>query len=147
MADVHEPSVRSYNMSRVKGKNTKPEIQVRKALHAAGFRYTLHGKYKGKKLPGNPDIILPSYKSVVFVHGCFWHAHEGCKFFKIPETREDFWKEKLYGNRNRDLRNLTELTEMGWNVFVVWTCELKTRELSELKLSRLKEELSSLKPK
>ncbi|MGB6037870.1 MAG: DNA mismatch endonuclease Vsr [Cryomorphaceae bacterium] len=147
MADVHEPSVRSYNMSRVKGKNTKPEVQVRKYLHGQGFRYTLHGKYKGKKLIGNPDIILPAYKSVVFVHGCFWHAHEGCKYFKIPETRTDFWKDKLYRNRERDLKNESELRESGWTVIVVWTCELKTKELTEQTLHRLEEKLSSLKPR
>jgi DNA mismatch endonuclease (patch repair protein) len=142
MADVHEPSVRSYNMSRVKGKDTKPEVQVRKYLHAAGFRYTLHGKYKGKKLPGKPDIILPSYKSVVFVHGCFWHAHKDCKFFTIPDTRSHFWKEKLLGNRQRDTENSIKLEQMGWTVFVVWTCDLKTNEKVETTLKNLAQQLS-----
>jgi DNA mismatch endonuclease (patch repair protein) len=134
-------------MSRVKSKDTKPEIQVRKYLHAAGFRYTLLGKYKGKKLPGKPDLTLPAYKTVVFVHGCFWHAHKGCKYFKIPETRRDFWTNKLFGNRERDLKNENELKERGWRVFVVWTCELKTKELAEETLLRLEEKLSSLRPK
>ena len=146
MADVHEPSVRSYNMSRVKGSDTKPEIRVRKALHAAGFRFTLHGKYKGKKLPGKPDIVLPAYRSVIFVHGCFWHAHEGCKYFKLPDTRTEFWQNKLYGNRERDKKNEASLSESGWNVLTVWTCELKTIERAELSISRLKTKLLSLKP-
>ncbi len=83
MADVHEPETRSYNMSRIKGKDTKPEMLVRKFLHANGFRYRLHVK----KLPGKPDLVLPKYNSVIFVHGCFWHVHEGCRYFKIPETK------------------------------------------------------------
>jgi len=143
MADVHEPAVRSYNMSRVKSKNTKPEIQVRKHLHAAGFRYTLRGKNKGEKLPGKPDIILPAYKSVVFVHGCFWHAHDDCKFFKIPETRRDFWKKKLLGNRERDIKNEQDLKERGWKVFVIWTCQLKTNALATETLLELENELSN----
>ena len=142
MADVHEPSVRSYNMSRVKGKNTKPEMQVRQFLHAEGFRYTLHGKYKGKFLPGKPDLVLPAYKSVVFVHGCFWHAHNGCKYFKIPDTRTDFWKKKLYGNRERDQKAAEELTGKGWNVFVIWTCQLKGQKLAEETLKDLGEKLA-----
>lgn len=128
-------------MSRVKGKNTKPELLVRKYLHSAGFRYTLHGKYKGNKLPGNPDIILPAYKSVVFVHGCFWHGHEGCKYFKIPETRTEFWKEKLLGNRERDSKIEKILEGLGWKVFVLWTCELRTKENTENSLCLLVQEL------
>lgn len=143
MADVHEPAVRSYNMSRVKSKNTKPEIQVRKHLHAAGFRYTLRGEHKGEKLPGKPDIILPAYKSVVFVHGCFWHAHDDCKFFKIPATRKDFWKKKLLGNRERDMKNEQDLKERGWSVFVIWTCQLKTNALATETLLELENELSN----
>jgi DNA mismatch endonuclease (patch repair protein) len=129
-------------MSRVKGKNTKPEVQVRKYLHAAGFRFTLHGKYKGDNLPGKPDIILPAYKSVVFVHGCFWHAHEGCKFFKIPDTRTEFWKDKLLGNRQRDNENRIKLEQLGWHIFVVWTCDLKTHEKTEIILNELTRQLS-----
>lgn len=128
MADVHDPEVRSYNMSRVKGKNTRPEIEVRKVLHAAGFRFKLDGKYGKEKLPGKPDIILPKYKTVVFVHGCFWHAHEGCKYFKLPDTRKDFWAKKLMGNRDRDRLNEKLLRDKGWQVIVVWTCELKKNE-------------------
>lgn len=125
MADVHEPKVRSYNMSRVKGKDTKPEMNVRQYLHQKGFRYNLHGKFRGTKLPGRPDLVLPAYKTVIFVHGCFWHAHDGCKHFKIPETRREWWREKLLGNRERDLKNIDQLKEEGWKVIVIWTCELK----------------------
>lgn len=132
MADVHEPEVRSYNMSQIKGKNTKPELMVRKFLHAKGFRYNLHGKYKGKTLPGKPDLVLPKYKTVIFVHGCFWHAHEGCKYFKIPETRTEFWKDKLYGNKARDEEHQKQLKEMGWKVIVVWECEVRRNDKREL---------------
>ncbi|HEX6982896.1 MAG TPA: very short patch repair endonuclease [Balneolaceae bacterium] len=122
MADVHEPEVRSYNMSQVKGKDTKPEMLVRKFLHSNGFRYRLHVK----DLPGKPDLVLPKYNSVIFVHGCFWHVHEGCKYFKLPQTRTEFWREKLYGNKERDEKNIQKLKEDGWNVIVVWECELKS---------------------
>lgn len=121
MADVHEPETRSYNMSQIKGKDTKPEMLVRRFLHSNGFRYRLHVK----ELPGKPDLVLPKYNSVIFVHGCFWHAHKGCKYFKIPDTRTKWWKKKLIGNRKRDKNNIAQLEEDGWNVVVVWSCELK----------------------
>ena len=128
MADVHEPETRSYNMSQIQAKDTKPEMMVRKFLHANGFRYGLHRK----DLPGKPDLVLPKYNSVIFVHGCFWHAHENCEYFKIPKTRTEWWKEKLYGNKERDEknverleRNIEKLEDKGWNVIVVWECELK----------------------
>ncbi len=130
MADVHEPGVRSYNMSRIKGKNTKPELKVRKYLHAQGFRYNLHGKYKGSTLPGKPDIVLPKYKTVIFMHGCFWHAHKDCKYFKLPKTNAQFWKDKIYGNKARDEKHQHELKEMGWKVIVIWECELKKGNIS-----------------
>jgi len=128
MADVHEPKVRSYNMSQIKGKNTKPEMLVRKHLHSKGFRYNLYGKYKGKTLPGKPDLVLPKYKTVIFVHGCFWHAHEGCKYFKLPKTRTEWWENKLYGNKERDKKHQKELEAMGWKVIVVWECEVKKEQ-------------------
>ena len=121
MSDVHDKETRSYNMSRISGKDTKPEMLVRKFLHANGFRYSLHRK----DLPGKPDIVLPKYNTVIFVHGCFWHAHEGCKYFKIPKTRAKWWKEKLYANKYRDELHIHALKEMGWKVIVVWECELK----------------------
>lgn len=129
MADVHEPEVRSYNMSQISGKDTKPEMIVRKFLHSHGFRYRLHVK----DLPGKPDLVLPKHNSVIFVHGCFWHAHEGCEYFKLPKTRTEFWRDKLYGNKKRDEKNIEVLKEMGWNVIVVWECELKSEHEETLK--------------
>lgn len=132
MADVHESETRSYNMSQIRGKDTKPEMLVRKFLHSNGFRYRLHLK----NLPGKPDLVLPKYNSVVLVHGCFWHVHEGCEYFKIPDTRTEWWKEKLYGNKERDKANIRKLTDIGWDVIVVWECELK-KENQEKTLAKL----------
>ncbi|MEM6737961.1 MAG: very short patch repair endonuclease [Bacteroidota bacterium] len=121
MADVHEPEVRSYNMSRIKGKNTKPEMLVRKFLHSNGFRYRLHDK----KLPGKPDIVLGKHNTVIMVHGCFWHGHEGCKYFVIPKTRTDWWINKISGNQQRDKKNLEVLRKDGWKSITIWECQLK----------------------
>ncbi len=121
MADVHTPQQRSYNMSRVKSKNTKPEMIVRKFLHSHGFRYKLHDN----KLPGKPDIVLPKYKTVIFVHGCFYHGHEGCRYFVVPKTRTDWWLDKIDGNRRRDANNYIRLTEADWRIITVYECELK----------------------
>ena len=107
-------------MSAIKGKNTKPEILVRKALHAAGFRFRLHEK----KLPGKPDIVLPQYKTVIFVHGCFWHGHDGCDKFKWPKTRGRFWKNKIGGNQKRDTANKILLLSANWRVATIWECAL-----------------------
>jgi len=122
MADVHEPAVRSYNMSRIRSKDTKPEMVVRKFLHAHGFRYKLHDK----KLPGKPDIVLPKYKTVIFVHGCFWHGHKGCRYFVVPKTRTEWWLRKFERNKQLDLENFSSLKNEGWNVFSIFECELKT---------------------
>jgi len=108
-------------MSRIKGKDTKPEMLVRKFLFAQGFRYRLHVK----TLPGKPDIVLPKYKTVIFIHGCFFHGHEGCRYFKVPATRTQWWLDKINGNRNRDIEAEKKLTELGWKVITVWECELK----------------------
>ena len=115
---------RSYNMSRIRSKDTKPELIVRSMLHGLGFRFTVSGP-KNKKLPGKPDIVLPKYRTVIFVHGCFWHAHQDCKKFRLPKTRTEWWKAKLEGNAARDQRKQQELKELGWKVVVVWECELK----------------------
>lgn len=123
MSDVHEPIVRSYNMGRIKGKNTKPEIMVRKFLFSKGFRFRIHDM----KLPGKPDIVLPSYKTVIFVHGCFWHNHD-CNAGKLPEIRKDFWKEKISENINRDKKNINTLENLGWSVLTIWQCKLKNKE-------------------
>jgi len=121
MADVHEPEVRSYNMSQIRGKDTKPEIMVRKFLHSNGFRFRLHGKH----LPGKPDLVLKKHNTVIFVHGCFWHAHEGCKYFVIPKTRTEWWTNKIYGNKAKDEENKKKLKQLGWRVIIIWECELK----------------------
>ena len=108
-------------MSQIKGKNTKPEIMVRKFLFSKGLRFRLHDK----KLPGKPDLVLPKYKTVVFVHGCFWHGHENCKYFVLPKTRIEWWYEKLSKNNDRDNLVNEKLLNEGWEVIVVWECELK----------------------
>jgi DNA mismatch endonuclease, patch repair protein len=121
MADVHNKETRSYNMSQIKGKNTKPEMLVRKFLHANGFRYRLHVK----DLPGKPDIVLPKYKTVIFVHGCFWHGHEGCRYFVVPKTRTEWWLKKINSNISNDNKALTALQKKGWKIITLWECELK----------------------
>jgi DNA mismatch endonuclease (patch repair protein) len=127
MADVHSKEVRSYNMSRIKGKDTKPEMLVRKFLFSKGFRYRIHVK----DLPGKPDIVLPKYKTVIFIHGCFWHGHEGCKYFVMPKTRTEWWAEKINKNISNDKKHYQLLTEQGWKILNVWECELKKNKLEE----------------
>ena len=119
--DVHEPQIRSYNMSRIRSKDTKPEIVVRKFLFSKGFRFRLHAK----DLPGKPDIVLPRYRTVIFIHGCFWHGHKDCKYFVIPKTKTDWWLNKINKNIENDQKNIVSLEKMGWKVIVVWECELK----------------------
>ena len=118
--DVHDKKTRSYNMSRIKGKNTKPEELVAKYLFAHGFRY----RRNVKKLPGSPDIVLRKYRTVIFVNGCFWHMH-GCKFFVWPKDNADFWRTKLLANSERDKSEYDELRNQGGNVIVIWECQLK----------------------
>ena len=132
MADKHSKETRSYNMSMIKGKNTKPEMLVRRYLHARGFRYRLHTK----NLPGKPDIVLPKYKTAIFVHGCFWHGHEGCKYFVTPKTNTDFWLNKINGNITNDNKVLVALKKEGWKIIVVWECELK-KEIIDKTLTAL----------
>lgn len=120
MADVLTPEQRSFNMSRVRGRNTAPELRVRRALHAAGLRYRLHRR----DLPGRPDLALPRYRTVVFVHGCFWHGH-GCHLFRQPATRPEFWQAKIEGNRARDAAAVAALTGSGWRVLTIWECALR----------------------
>jgi len=124
MTDVHNRQTRSYNMSQIKGKNTKPEIQIRKYLFAKGFRYRLHDK----KLPGKPDIVLPKYKTVIFINGCFWHGHYNCKYYVIPKTRTDWWLSKISRNKQLDIENFTRLKSEGWNVITIFECELKINQ-------------------
>ncbi len=122
MADVHDIKTRSFNMSMIKGKNTKPEIMVRKFLFQNGFRYRINYP----KLPGKPDIVLPKYKTAIFINGCFWHGHKGCKYFVIPKTKTDWWLEKINGTIERDKEKITELETLGWEVLTIWECELKS---------------------
>lgn len=122
MADVHDKATRSRNMSAIKGKDTKPELIIRKALHADGFRYRLHDK----TLPGKPDIIFPRYRAVIQVNGCFWHGHD-CHLFKWPKSRPEFWSEKIGKNKGNDQLNLIKLNALGWRVLVLWECALKGR--------------------
>ena len=121
MADVHSSETRSYNMSRIRNKDTKPEELVRKYLFSKGFRY----RKNDARLPGKPDIVLPKYKAVVFVNGCFWHGHTGCRYFVWPKNNSEFWRGKIIGNIARDQKNYELLRELGWRVFVIWECELK----------------------
>lgn len=123
MTDVHTPEQRSFNMSRVRSKDTKPELIVRKFLHANGFRYRIHDK----NLPGKPDIVMPKYKLVIQIHGCFYHGHKGCRYFTIPKTRTEWWIDKINGNKRRDQENEIKLLELGWKIITIYECELKPR--------------------
>ncbi|MEI6680081.1 MAG: DNA mismatch endonuclease Vsr [Mariniphaga sp.] len=123
MTDVHDPATRSYNMSRIRGKNTRPEMVVRKFLFANGFRYRLHDP----KLPGKPDIVLPKYKTVIFVNGCFWHGHKGCPYFVLPKTRTEWWLQKIKRTMARDKAAEIALNVKGWKVIVIWECQLKSK--------------------
>lgn len=120
MTDVLTAEQRQLNMSRIRGRDTKPEMLVRQGLHARGLRYRLHDR----KLPGRPDLVFPRHGAVIFVHGCFWHAH-GCAQSKLPATRQDFWKKKLEGNAARDRRAIEALQAAGWRVLVIWECALR----------------------
>lgn len=119
--DTLSKEKRSWNMSQIKGKDTKPEITLRSLLHRSGLRFRLHVK----KLPGRPDIVLPPFKTAIFVNGCFWHRHEGCKYAYMPKTRVEFWKDKFERTVQRDLENNKALASEGWHVFTAWECELK----------------------
>lgn len=125
--DVHSPEQRSFNMSRIKGKNTRPEILVRKWLWANGYRYRLHRK----NLPGKPDIVFAGRKKVIFVNGCFWHKHN-CWNFRWPATNEGFWREKIEGTVKRAIESYAALEALGWGCMVIWECEIKNPEIHQL---------------
>ena len=125
MTDVHSAQTRSYNMSRIRSKNTRPEILIRKRLFAAGFRFRIHPK----GLPGKPDIVLKKYKTIIFVHGCFWHGHQGCKYFVVPKTRTEWWLNKIDRNKLLDALNKEKLTAQNWKVINIFECELKKDKL------------------
>jgi DNA mismatch endonuclease, patch repair protein len=139
MADVHTKAQRSYNMSQIRSANTKPELLVRKFLHAQGLRYKLHDK----TLPGKPDIVLPKYKTVIFIHGCFWHGHANCKYYKLPQTRTQWWANKIATNKVNDAKAVKALKKDGWWVQVIWECKLKKGK-AEKTLSGLLQKLSAI---
>lgn len=120
MTDVVSKAKRSKMMSGIQGKDTKPEMQIRTALHGLGYRYKLHNK----NLPGKPDLVFPKYHAVLFVHGCFWHLHN-CHLFKWPSTRKEFWMKKITGNKERDIQNIQKLKKRDWRILIVWECSLK----------------------
>lgn len=120
--DIKSKEERSRNMSAIRSGDTKPEMLVRKYLHSQGFRYGLHNH----KLPGSPDIVLRKYKTVIFINGCFWHGHEGCKYFRLPKSNIEFWQTKIERNRQRDIETIEALKVKGWRVITVWECELRT---------------------
>lgn len=129
---------RSWNMSQIRGKNTKPEVLVRSMLHRMGLRFRIHAR----GLPGRPDIVLPKYTAVVFVHGCFWHRHRGCKNCTIPTHNRGFWLKKLEGNAKRDVANQHALAQLGWRVIIVWECEVSRADAKTERLAdRLKKQL------
>jgi DNA mismatch endonuclease (patch repair protein) len=121
MVDVFNSEKRSKIMASVKNKNTRPELTVRKILHSMGYRFRLHRK----DLPGTPDIVLPKYRKVIFVHGCFWHGHDSCPRARLPETNRDFWEKKINKNKIRDEANIQKLLSLGWDPIIVWNCEIK----------------------
>lgn len=134
--DVHSKETRSYNMSRIRGKNTKPEEIVRRHLFSLGFRY----RKNDKRYPGTPDIVLPKYKTVIFVNGCFWHGHSGCKYFVVPKSNTEFWQNKIAANIARDDEKIAQLLRMNWKVITVWECELKPKQRTET-LTRLVQQI------
>lgn len=136
MADVHNKATRSYNMSRIRSKDTKPEIIVRKFLHSKGLRFRLHPS----KLPGKPDIYLKKYNTAIFIHGCFWHGHPGCRYFILPKTRSEWWKTKIERNIENDSTKSAALKKAGIKVITIWECDLKKEKVNKT-LSRLLKKL------
>ncbi len=133
MADIKSKEARSYNMSQIKSKDTKPEEKVRRYLFSKGFRY----RKNDKRFPGKPDIVLPKYKTVIFVNGCFWHHHENCKVASTPKDNAEFWQEKFERNIKRDAENYRQLKSIGFNVIVIWECEIKTQSKFQSRMDDL----------
>lgn len=121
--DILSKAQRHRNMSAIRSKNTKPELLVRKFLFSKGYRYRVNKA----GLPGKPDIVLRKYRTCIFIHGCFWHGHEGCKYFRVPKTNTEFWQKKIEHNHERDLRDREKLKEIGWHTIVIWECQLKSK--------------------
>ncbi len=139
MTDIKTPEQRSRNMAAIKGKDTKPEMIVRKYLFSRGLRF----RVQVRKLPGTPDIVLPKYKTAIFVNGCFWHGHEGCKYFRLPKSNVEFWKEKIERNIERDRESLQALLDSGWKVIRVWECELRNKANREETLNEIYNSITS----
>lgn len=133
VTDIKTPEQRSQNMAAVKGKDTKPEMIVRKYLFSRGMRF----RVQVRKLPGTPDIVLPKYKTVIFVNGCFWHGHEGCKYFRLPKSNVEFWKDKIERNIERDKESMRALLDQGWKVIRVWECDLRNKANREDTLNKI----------
>lgn len=127
MTDVHTKEIRSYNMSQIRSKNTRPELLVRKHLFKNGFRYRIHVR----NLPGNPDIVLKKYKTIIFIHGCFWHGHNGCKNFVIPKTNSTWWLNKIKRTRETDFKNISSLKLCGWKVIEIYECKLNSKSFGD----------------
>ena len=138
MADSMTPEQRSRCMSAVKGKDTKPEMIVRKYLFSKGLRFRLHVR----SLPGNPDIVLPKYKTVVFINGCFWHGNEGCKYYRLPKSNVEFWEFKITNNKNRDILNEIRLKDIGWHVVRIWECEIRKVQDRDISLEKLYKQIN-----
>ena len=139
MADVLTPEQRSRCMAAVKGKDTKPEMIVRKYLFSRGLRF----RVQVRKLPGTPDIVLPKYKTAIFINGCFWHGHEGCKYFRLPKSNVDFWREKIERNIERDRESMQALLDLRWKVIRVWECELRNKANREVTLNKIYNSITS----
>ena len=137
MADVLTSNQRKYCMSRIRGKNTKPEILVRKGLHARGFRFRLHNK----KLPGSPDVVLPKYGVAIMINGCFWHGHRGCRYATRPKSNVEFWESKIARNRHRDEVTEAHLLALGWHVITIWECELRGADNTAERIDKLVKEI------
>ncbi len=138
MTDIVDKATRSRMMSGIRGKNTRPEIEIRRRIFSKGFRYRLHDK----RLPGKPDMVFPRHNAVVFIHGCFWHAHS-CPLFKLPSTNTDFWGEKLLGNRKKDRENESNLVQKGWRIMTIWECVFRGRGINREKaMDSISEEVS-----
>ncbi len=133
------PEQRSRNMAAIKGKDTKPEMIVRKYLFSRGLRF----RVQVRKLPGTPDIVLPKYKTAIFVNGCFWHGHEGCKYFRLPKSNVEFWKEKIERNIERDKESMQALFDLGWKVVRIWECELRNKAKREVTLNKIYNSITS----
>lgn len=138
MTDIYSKNKRSWIMSKISGKETEPEVLVRKFLFRKGFRY----RKNDKRYPGTPDIVLPKYKTVIFVHGCFWHGHN-CRAGKLPETRKEFWQNKIDTNIARDKKNRQDLEKLGWKVLVIWQCELKNKKIRGEKLKEIEQKIQN----